>query len=117
MTDIITDQKNCPFKKQKKENQLYLKAELVRLCVKQKQTKGLLFFEPNIINFEISILQANGWTMNSSLFIHKCFQIVKTMPGFEKVTWRTTEDMAIPWGETKKFYNVFIDLLENFNSQ
>ena len=114
---------NNQEKNNKKQNQLYLKSfaetiflrllkqELVRLCIRQKQTKGLLFFDPNIINLETYILQSNGWAINNSLFIHKCFQIVKTLHGFENITWRTTEDMAIPWGETKKFYKVFINIL------
>ena len=78
MIDIIRQKGDDAFtRKKKKQNQLYLKSfaettflrlikkELVRLCVKQKQTKGLLFFDPNIINFEIYILQSNGWAINS----------------------------------------------------
>ena len=129
MENIITSPKNIDefvviANIRKKENELYLKSfaetdflryfkkELVRLCMVQHKTKGLIFFDPDIINHELAILNKNGWAINSGILIHKSFQVITTIPGYENIKWRTTEDMAIPWGETKKHYKVFVELLE-----
>ena len=83
---------------------------MIRLCIQHHNIRGLVFFPTDFIDNEVTILRNNGWIINPGLFIHKCFQSVKTIHGYETMNWRTTEDKAIPWGESKSHYKVYIDL-------